>query len=825
VHKDPPGSIATVVLVAFLSLLAGPRCAAVEGPVAPPKDAPETPRRDPAGMVRFQGGRVKVGIDRKALLAIAEATEVGRMGNWKIAFESELSVCTPEHEVDLPAFWIGKYEVTNAQWHHFLEKVAKTTYTVPPLKQPGERNLEDISKRFLLGEKYRVQGGGYHHPVAVDWKGLYELNMDVLNPTKGPDGKEIDPKSRPPADSFRAKVLPPGTKITCYRYSVPLNWRLADRRLRSSPPPGRENQPVTCISLVDVSAFAAYFGLHIPTEQEWEGAARGPGGTIYPEGNELHPLGHAWKGFNAALEKAQVEAKAKLPRAREEEAAAAGDEAKLAKARAVVKNYEWVLRMKPFPDEMDPLCVEVGLFPLGRSPCGAMDLIGNVDEWTSSLLTAYPGTDSKADGLGYTAYVLRGANLLDKDTLLMAPYRKFLMNNKPIGRTFVSSTLGFRVARYESPGASSASHVVPAILASSPSILPREYDSRTKAVGGPGLDIYGAVGIERVDEVDWTQDQPEEKDPAGKVFYLGRAESVCAVPASGIRYKDAGAIRNAAASNPHPSAIEGRKPADKREPIDIPFFGLLHLSEGMEIKAEGVKTSEVHEVALTPEEMKQLRELREAEKKAKQEKEKEDAKKDGGDKDGEKKDKAAGPGDPKPPAPKGGDKGGEKKDEGEKKEGEEPAPEEEDEEKEPPLPTTKQETKITFKPGFVKGRECPAGLLMGMIKRGSEPRLCLWEARQGIGGSSSAPGGLVLLEEPFAVLDRDAVSLRKVPKPALPFSSLDEQTGDVRLLFFIPVEGKGDPSKREAIEVTLNLKLGDYPPTTANTRWVSSSKK
>ena len=81
--------------------------------------------------------------------------------------------------------------------------------------------------------------------------------------------------------------------------------------------------------------------------------------------------------------------------------------------------------------------------------------------------------------------------------------------------------------------------------------------------------------------------------------------------------------------------------------------------------------------------------------------------------------------------------------------------------------------------------------------------------------------GCVALEEPFAVLDKDAVSLRKVSKPGLPVSDLeDEDTGAVRIMFFVPVEGKG-----EAIEVTLRLKLGDYPKTTANTRWVSSSKR
>lgn len=115
-------------------------------------------------------------------------------------------------------------------------------------------------------------------------------------------------------------------------------------------------QPANNVSWVQATEYAQAVGKRLPTEEEWEKAARGVDGREYPWGNTFDPkLCNSLTGPRAAP-------------------------------------------------------VRVGQFRPGASPFGAMDMSGNVYEWTSSWYQPYPGNELVKDDYGQVFRVLRGGS-------------------------------------------------------------------------------------------------------------------------------------------------------------------------------------------------------------------------------------------------------------------------------------------------------------------------------------------------------------------------------------------------------------------------------
>ena len=204
----------------------------------------------------------------------------------------------PAHTVQLAAYSIGKYAVTNAQYRRFVSATGYKTAGVSPTLTPGQ------------WESYATQWG--------------------------------------------------------------------------------ETAPVVEVSWDDATAYCRWAGVRLPTEAEWEKAARGTDGRRYPWGND-------WDPSRCHSQLAKISDRA----------------------------------------------APVGSYPSGASPYGCLDMEGNVYQWTDSWYQAYPGSTGHSGAFGEKYRVLRGCSW---DYDFTSVYRAALRSYYQPGEHYFG-VLGFRVAR------------------------------------------------------------------------------------------------------------------------------------------------------------------------------------------------------------------------------------------------------------------------------------------------------------------------------------------------------------------------------------------
>ncbi len=157
--------------------------------------------------------------------------------------------------------------------------------------------------------------------------GKFSMGLDTGLPSEGP-AHEV----RFARGYFIGKY-----ELTWKRYR-----RFLDETGRAPPPskPRSDDHPAISMGWEDAAAYCAWAGLRLPTEAEWEYAARGPGGWAYPWGDDPPRPGDF--------------------------------------------NYK-------FSEESERSLAPVGHYAKDLSPVGCFDMGGNLNEWVADWYAAYPG--------------------------------------------------------------------------------------------------------------------------------------------------------------------------------------------------------------------------------------------------------------------------------------------------------------------------------------------------------------------------------------------------------------------------------------------------
>ncbi len=272
----------------------------------------------------------------------------------------------PVHNVVVGGFWIDEQPVTVAAFRRFVKA---TGYTTTAEIAPTAEDYPDADPDRLVPGSLVFRGAS--RPVPLD---------DVRN---------------------------------WWSWVPGADWRHPEGP--DSNTGGRERHPVTHVALADAVAYAEWAGKRLPTEREWEFAARGGlDGAVYAWGDEFAPRGrmmaNTWQGEfpwqNLCLDR-----------------------------------YEGTSPVRAFP-------------PNGY---GLFDMVGNVWEWTSDLFT---NSHDRADSCcspaqPHTSTGTIARHVIKGGSHLCAP--NYCLRYRPAarqGEAVDTSTahLGFRCAADARPG-------------------------------------------------------------------------------------------------------------------------------------------------------------------------------------------------------------------------------------------------------------------------------------------------------------------------------------------------------------------------------------
>jgi formylglycine-generating enzyme len=165
----------------------------------------------------------------------------------------------PQHTVRVNGFWMDKTEVTNAQFKKFVDA---TGYITTAEKKP-------------------------------DWE---ELKKQLPPGTPKPDESVLVPASLVFSPTARPIAL--NDVGQWWKWQEGASWK--HPRGPGSAITGKDDYPVVHISWYDAIAYCKWAGKRLPTEAEWEWAAKGPSKEKYTWGDEAvengKPKANTWQG-------------------------------------------------------------------------------------------------------------------------------------------------------------------------------------------------------------------------------------------------------------------------------------------------------------------------------------------------------------------------------------------------------------------------------------------------------------------------------------------------------------------------------------------------